>query len=461
MLAKKKDIFSWGLTKETSHDIVLGKNPFSGEPLFDSFNDNVMVLGLPRSGKGVNTVIPTAFTWKNSMVCFDPKGTIFKNTSNYREAVLGQKIFMFHPYATDGTSVKWNFFDDIRYNTTMEYRDIVCICSAILGIDEDKISYYVSYPSEYVKKNRYYYLSLILTGLFICQKCKENPTIIDLLSYVNTHSLDEIVNFMLSCPKEFQSSYKVYNDKFKEIIDFPIEQQQSILQDLKNILIPFSAELCGNNLSRSDFTLSDLIDLSNPNIIKSQKFSFYICLSINNIPNEGIVATLFLQMLMQRLNEYMIKWLLPVNKKIIDTQFLFLIDEIHILPKLNNLYSILSYSAICGYVRFCISLLTVNYLKQVYISEKCFDKESDFNKIINLFSHRVFLSGLDNLSLNFAVQELSADIPDNRLTVEELSIFPVDKVIIHLKGKSPLFADKLRYYKDNYFTKILEGKYYV
>ncbi len=79
-----------------SSGVVLGKS-LDGKVMTSDGPENVLVMGPARCGKGVNTVIPTALTWKGSAFFLDYKGEIWHLTSGYRKNILGQEVIKIDP----------------------------------------------------------------------------------------------------------------------------------------------------------------------------------------------------------------------------------------------------------------------------------------------------------------------------------------------------------------------------
>ena len=438
--AKKKDIASFEFLNGQNNGVVLGINPYSNKLLIDSSNENVLSLGQCRRGKTTGNIIPTALNWNKSLFCFDPKGEISKFTADYREKILGQNIYIFHPYTKDGTSVHWNPFSWIR--SFDSFKDITILCSALIGIEDDEVAYYVFYPSNKLKKNRDYYLSVILTGLFLkFFHDRKNPTMTDLYCYVYENSFNEIINTLCDCPEAFRNLYDIYNMKCKEILKLPEEEKGVIFTYLQDVLAPFSPELCGDSLSKSDFTFSDLDE---------NYCSLYIHISMVEAQKERIIVTMLLQIFLQRMYEDLVRWRSPaVAGKPSNTRILFLLDEFQTLPRLSRFFNLLLTSSHFGYSRFCIALQNIQALKNIY--------DDNFDAIFNLLNHRVFVGSDDKYTLDSFMKDLSEDIPNGRFNTEKLFNMDFDNVIIHFKGKTPIRAKKLLYFKNDYFMSLLSN----
>ena len=88
------------LDSEEDSGVVVGKTA-DGRVLASNGPEPVLVMGPARCGKGINTVIPTALTWKGSAFFLDYKGEAWHLTSSYREKALKQETIKFEPSAID------------------------------------------------------------------------------------------------------------------------------------------------------------------------------------------------------------------------------------------------------------------------------------------------------------------------------------------------------------------------
>ena len=82
--------------------------------------DNVMCNAPPRSGKGVGFVIPNLLLLDYSAVCLDIRGENFANSARYRQAELGQEVFVIDPLNREGKTHCFNPLSFIRRNDPIE-----------------------------------------------------------------------------------------------------------------------------------------------------------------------------------------------------------------------------------------------------------------------------------------------------------------------------------------------------
>lgn len=118
--------------------VVVGINPFTNKLMLDNAVTHMLLIAPTRSGKGVNTIIPTGVVWKHSIFFFDVKGELWQATAGYRQKILHQKVMKFEPLCTDGSTARWNPFAEINFRTTEELNDIATIVGMLVKPDGEK-----------------------------------------------------------------------------------------------------------------------------------------------------------------------------------------------------------------------------------------------------------------------------------------------------------------------------------
>lgn len=118
--------------------VVVGRNPYNKEIMLHDGPEHILLMAPTRSGKGVNTIIPTGLVWKASIFFFDPKGELWAMTSGYRKQVLHQKVMKFEPLCIDGSTNRWNPLAEINFRTNEEISDVSTIVSVMVKPDGEK-----------------------------------------------------------------------------------------------------------------------------------------------------------------------------------------------------------------------------------------------------------------------------------------------------------------------------------
>ena len=145
--ATAKEIDDAGLGKyedKKSHKIktsgvVVGVNPYNKHLMLHDGVEHILLIAPTRSGKGVNTIIPTGLVWRHS-IFFDVKEELWQATAGYRQKVLKQKVMKFAPLVSDGSSARWNPLLEINFRTAEEISDVAMIVGIMVKPDGEKSS---------------------------------------------------------------------------------------------------------------------------------------------------------------------------------------------------------------------------------------------------------------------------------------------------------------------------------
>ena len=118
--------------------VVVGVNPYTKKLMLHNGVEHILLVAPTRSGKGVNTIIPTGLVWRHSIFFFDVKEELWQATAGYRQKVLGQKVMKFAPLVNDGSSARWNPLAEINFRTAEEISDVAMIVGIMVKPDGEK-----------------------------------------------------------------------------------------------------------------------------------------------------------------------------------------------------------------------------------------------------------------------------------------------------------------------------------
>ena len=124
--------------KPKTSGVVVGVNPYTHKLMLHDGVEHMLLMAPTRSGKGVNTIIPTGLVWRHSIFFFDVKGELWQATSGFRQKVLGQKVMKFAPLCGDGSSARWNPLAEINFQTPEELGDVSTIVGIMVKPDGEK-----------------------------------------------------------------------------------------------------------------------------------------------------------------------------------------------------------------------------------------------------------------------------------------------------------------------------------
>ncbi|WP_045764604.1 type IV secretory system conjugative DNA transfer family protein [Xanthomonas albilineans] len=90
---------------------------------------HLLLAASTRGGKGVSVVIPNLLAWLESAVILDVKREAWEKTAGQR-AKYGQ-VYMFDPFSDDGSTDRWNPLGYVRLDPNHRNGDIVAIASTL------------------------------------------------------------------------------------------------------------------------------------------------------------------------------------------------------------------------------------------------------------------------------------------------------------------------------------------
>lgn len=473
--------------------VILGTLP-TGEYIRDNSKTHVLVCAPTRSGKGVGIIIPTLFTWTESVVVTDLKGENWKLTSGWRQKKLNNLVYKFEPTALN--SHKYNPFDEIRIKTEFEIRDI----QNIVKIFVDP----TGKGSE--GENAYWTLSAaaLLSGVILHLKyIKEDMNIYDILNFFygtdNTFDPDpgeesEIEDYDTeeaeapaydSGTSQVQSKLlmllasgiehdptgelfpRIYNEEtkfhpivrqyFNKMINAPSKEFGSILSTLDTILDTYRDPIVARNMSSSDFRIADIMNSEQP-------ISFYLVVPPSDLDRVKPLFRVIVELLYRKNTEEMeFRNGQQVERK---HKMLMLMDEFPALGKLETIERAMAFVAGYG-IKFMIITQDINQITKLY---------TESNSIVSNCQVQVYHTPTDNKTPKFISEMLGKQTIQTKsysyngalmnvgsrstslqetgrclLTPEEVKTFDKDEEIIIVAGVAPIRAVKIKYYENWHF----------
>lgn len=132
--ADREDIDKMKVTKNPDDGVVLGKTK-DNKIITHNGPEHVMAMAPTRSGKGINTVLTTLWTWISSVIVNDIKGECWDLTSGYRRTVLKQKCVFFNPMDETGEGISYNPLALVKAGTRAEQEDARTVATTLLDVD--------------------------------------------------------------------------------------------------------------------------------------------------------------------------------------------------------------------------------------------------------------------------------------------------------------------------------------
>ncbi|MGL4865270.1 type IV secretory system conjugative DNA transfer family protein [Cetobacterium somerae] len=127
------DIEEMGITN-SEDGVILGMTK-NNKILAHNGPEHLMAMAPTRSGKGINTVLPTLWTWVSSVIINDIKGECWDLTSGYRRSQLKQKCYYFNPVDETGEGISYNPLALVNVGQGSEQEDARVIATTLLDVE--------------------------------------------------------------------------------------------------------------------------------------------------------------------------------------------------------------------------------------------------------------------------------------------------------------------------------------
>ena len=411
--------------------VVVGVNPYNKHLMLHDGVEHILLVAPTRSGKGVNTIIPTGLVWQHSIFFFDVKEELWQATAGYRQKVLGQKVMKFAPLVGDGSSARWNPLAEINFRTAEEISDVAMIVGIMVKPDGEKAG--GGGDSAFWDNSA----AALITGVIMHLLYKHHqeklrlPCPTDIMSFLSSPDMDlkELFTYMKNYPhispeeflekdgrknplKEIYGEYvqnlrpfaRFFKDKTiknledvrrkilelmkKEEIDWEADEEEAIPFHIL-LTHPKVAECAANMLNGAEQTRASIMQTAqtalalyqNPVVQKNTEVSDFC---IKDLLSPKDTVSLYLCM---HSNE--VQTLKPLSRLLINTmlhklvrdikfdtsggakmkqRLLLMLDE---FPQLGNLKSMELALAVCaGYgIKVCIVAQDVNQLNKEYTKD--------------------------------------------------------------------------------------------
>jgi|GEM_PF-6165239 len=421
-------------TKSVKNGVVLGVNPYTNDILMHDGPENVLVMGPPRCGKIVSTIIPTSLLWQRSFFSFEQRSDLWEITAAHRKNTLGQRVLKFSPQQSD--SAKWNPVEEIRWGTEGVFGDLCIFVDSIIHAPKQMLKQKLS-VADAIYDQASSYLLVLVTYLYVADPLLKGtcPCMSDILTFIEGKQADEIFGLLQSCDGilamlQLSFSSSIFLESFWENEDSWGKDVpwDDIVHVLEAALEPYRRSWAKENTSSSDFHIMDLFDVNHP-------LSIYYCL-------EGAwdfrgIASLFVNMLLYKSsstgNDY--------------EKLLIMLDDVSELSLMGIMDTAFKLSTEFG-VRICLVVHDTKQLEGLFGRGNQIAQHCGVHVYFRTdpFCGESTLAAIPNLSVGKVI------------TPEELLRLDLDKVIVFIEGHQPILARKLRYFDNPWLKKMSEVK---
>ena len=209
---------------------------------------HVLVMAPTGAGKTVGLVVPTLLSWTESAFIFDLKGELWALSAGWRKQHAHNRVLRFEPAAAAG-SAAFNPLDEVRLGTRYEVADAQNL--SLLLVDPDGKGL-----NDHWQKTA----QSLLTGciLYLCLQAKRGgaPATLGALDALLADPARE-VGKLWKAMKDFP--HPVVAAAGRDMLDRPEMEAGSVLSTAKSYLSLFRDPVVARNVSRSDFSIADLM----------------------------------------------------------------------------------------------------------------------------------------------------------------------------------------------------------
>lgn len=326
--------------------------------------EHICAIAPTRSGKGVGLVVPTLLSWPESVFVLDRKGENYAMTAGWRQRHANNVILRYDP-AEPGTSCAWNPLGEIRSGTRYQISDTQNIALMVIDSDGTGIqgNHFRSAAHELI-------VGLILHALYKAREVGRVPSLPDcahMLTGVGEFAAPDVKDkdhdqsdpkaleglFMEMCDvclpdaKEAMEAQLVIRGVGRRMISTPTRELGSIISTANNALSLYRDPIVGENTSRSDFKVADLMDHDRP-------VSLYFITTPRNADRMKPLARLLLTQIVSSLADRM-EFDDGRSKTVHKHRLLLMLDEFPTLGKLEVFESALAYIAGYGMKAYIIT----------------------------------------------------------------------------------------------------------
>ncbi|WP_025902224.1 type IV secretory system conjugative DNA transfer family protein [Tatumella sp. UCD-D_suzukii] len=465
--------------------------------------EHVCALAPTRSGKGVGLVVPTLLSWPHSTFVLDRKGENYAMTAGWRQKHANNLILRFDP-AEPGTGCSWNALAEIRFKTRYQVSD--CQNISLMVIDDDGkgiagdhfrsaayelivgLVMHALYKSDLPevmalrkpgeKLPGLYDIAHMLTGVGdFAAPDTENDLLDDpegdpkALTGLFTEMRDVVLNDDSAAAREAKL---VIAGVGRRMLGTPARELGSIISTANNALSIYRDPIVGENTTRVDFKVDDLMNHEKP-------VSLFSIMTPRNADRLRPVNRLLLTQIVLSLADKM-EFDNGRSKTVHKHRLLLMLDEFPTLGKLEVFESALAYIAGYGMKAYIItqdvqqlykaytnyeSIISNCHVRIAYAPNKVETAEwmSKMTGQTTIVKESVSTSGkrfgmvLDNVSTSY--QEIQRPL----MTADEIMRLPGPKknadgdilsageMLVFVAGQSPIRGRQILYFLDPTFSK--------
>jgi type IV secretion system protein VirD4 len=441
------DLARKGMFKPSPDGIIVGR---CGKRLLRLAGQQFVILAAPtRSGKGVGVVVPNLLDYQESAVVLDIKQENFNLTSGWR-AGQGQDVFLFNPFAEDRRSHRWNPLGYVSADPAFRISDLQAIAAMLYPDASAELKFWVSHA-----RNAFLAFTLHLFERF--DEDRRNgfdactPTLGAVLRLSSGDGSDLKAQLQSLSQQPFLGP--AARSAFTNLLSQAEETFASIMGTFREPLNPWINPVLDAATSDNDFDLTQL---------RRKRMTIYVGIQPNKLAESRLILNLFFSQVIN-LNTRE----LPQNDPTLKHQCLLLMDEFTSIGKVDIIASAVAYMA--GY-----NLRLLPIIQSMAQLDATYGKELARTIVTNhalqiMFAPREQQDAIDYSDmLGYTTllrqnvtrgREFSRSESEDRRALmlpQELKAMGAERQVFLYEGlPHPVLCEKVRYYRDRYFTRRL------
>lgn len=223
--------------------------------------EHIAALAPTRSGKGVGLVIPTLLSWTHSTVVHDMKGELWALTADWRQTEAHNRVLKFDPAAPTG-SCSFNPLSEVRLGGDYEVADVQNLVTILVDPDGKGLN-------DHWAKTAHAFLTGVTLHLLYKAKNTNTPHAASLFDVAMALSdpardISELYQEMLSSQHIGGKTHPVVASAARDMLNRPETERGSVLSSAMSYLSLYRDPLVAKNTSRSDFSITDLMNHDSP-----------------------------------------------------------------------------------------------------------------------------------------------------------------------------------------------------
>lgn len=451
--ANAVDLARQGMFKASGNGIVVGR--YNGNLVRLGGQQFVILAAPTRSGKGVGVVIPNLLDYRESVVVLDIKQENFELTSGWRKA-QGQEVYLFNPFAEDRRTHRWNPLAYVSTDPAFRISDLMSIAAILYPDGADDQKFWVSQA-----RNAFMAFALYLYENFDEQQQQgfptefQHPPTLGRLYRLSSGDGSDLKRFLQKlATKPFLSDHA--RTAFAGLLSQADETFASILGTFKEPLNPFINPVLDAATSANDFLLTD---------VRRKKMSIYIGIQPNKLAEARLIVNLFFSQLINVNTKE-----LPQNNPQLEHQCLLLMDEFTSIGKVDIIATAVAYMA--GYNLRLLPIIQsmaqldavygkdvsrtiiTNHALQIIYAPREQQDANDYSDMLGYTTVR-----RHNLTHGKEFSRSESEERRALMLPQELKAMGFDREVFLYEGiPHPVMCEKIKYYKDRYFTSRLLPK---